>query len=163
MESAGSEDVTLCHSMEEAKAAFNKIMNKINVLGVRNEAVLVQEYLEGTEYIVDTVSCNGKHKVVAVWEYDKRPVNGGGFVYFGVHFRPVVGKIKELVDYQLKVLDALGFTHGPGHGEVKFCKGAPVLIEVGARCHGGEGFSMQLARKCAGYSQIDAVIHAMVD
>ena len=35
--------------------------------------------------------------------------------------------------------DALEIRNGPGHAEVKMCRGTPVLVEVGARCHGGEG------------------------
>ena len=48
------------------------------------QAVLVQEYLEGQEYVVDMVSRDGQHKVVvAVWVYDRRAANGAGFVCFG--------------------------------------------------------------------------------
>ena len=47
-----------------------------------SNAVLVQEWIEGVEYAVDTVSRDGEHKVTAMWKYDKRPVNGGPFVYF---------------------------------------------------------------------------------
>ncbi len=43
----------------------------------------------------------------------------------------------EIIAYQKKVVDALGIRHGPTHGEVKWCGGEPVLVEVGARCHGG--------------------------
>jgi hypothetical protein len=55
----------------------------VNSLGCVNEGVLVQEYLQGTEYVVDTVSHGGKHKVIALWEYDRRPTNGAGFVLHG--------------------------------------------------------------------------------
>lgn len=50
--------------------------------GSVSNAVLVQEWIEGVEYAVDTVSRDGEHKVTAMWRYDKRPVNGGPFVYF---------------------------------------------------------------------------------
>ena len=83
MESAGSDDVTLCHSEAAVKAAFGNIMGKVNSLGCVNEGVLVQEYLQGTEYVVDTVSLAGAHKCVALWEYDRRPTNGAGFVLHG--------------------------------------------------------------------------------
>ena len=83
MDSAGSDDVTLCTSLAEVQRAFGNIMGKINSLGIVNNAVLVQEYLEGTEYIVDMVSRDGVHKCMAVWEYDRRAVNGGGFICFG--------------------------------------------------------------------------------
>lgn len=40
----------------------------------------VQEYLQGTEYVVDSVSYDGEHRVTAFWKYDKRRANGAQFV-----------------------------------------------------------------------------------
>lgn len=51
-------------------------MRQTNKLGVVNKGALVQEYLDGEEYAVDIVSRNGVHRVCAIWEYDKRPING---------------------------------------------------------------------------------------
>eukprot|EP01036_Dinobryon_divergens_P038510 gene38510-50572_t len=63
MDSAGSDDVTLCHSIHDIQTAFGNIMGKVNGLGLINKAVLVQEFLEGQEYVVDMVSRDGVHKV----------------------------------------------------------------------------------------------------
>ena len=137
LDSAGSDDVTLCLSEDEVKQAFGNIMGKVNGLGLVNRAVLVQEYLEGQEYVIDTVSRDGEHKVVAIWAYDRRAANGAQFVCFGQRLLTMSDEhCAEIVAYQLKVLDALGIKHGPTHGEVKWHQGEPVLIEVGARCHG---------------------------
>lgn len=163
LESAGTEDVILCLSIEQAQKTFHSILGKVNSLGIENNAVLLQEYLEGDEYVVDTASRNGEHKVVAVWKYDKRRVNNAAFVYFGLSVTPAVGVVNELIEYQFKVLDALGIRNGPAHGEVKFCRGSPVLIEVGARCHGGEGAWVPIANKCFGYNQVDAAIDSYLD
>ena len=62
-QSAGSDDVFLCGSVEEVKRGFDKINGAINGLGVVNEGVLLQEFLEGKEYVVDSVSRDGRHKV----------------------------------------------------------------------------------------------------
>ena len=90
------------------------MIGKKNGLGLTNSLVLVQEYLTGTEYVVDMVSLEGVHKAVAVWEYDRRSVNGAGFVCFGQRLmctdEPIVD---ALVDYQTRVLDALGILNGP--------------------------------------------------
>src|SRR6476620_2282584 len=78
-------------------------------LGNINTGVLVQEFLSGTEYVVDTVSRDGVHKVCAVWEYDKRPINGANFVYFGMKLIPSTSPLaQQLIAYDLQVLDALG-------------------------------------------------------
>lgn len=163
LESAGSDGVTLCFSLEEAKSTFESLLGKTNGVGLVNEAVLVQEFLEGTEYVVDTVSRDGEHKVVAVWQYDKRPVNNAAFVYFCVESIPVQGLIHELIEYQYSVLDALGIKNGPGHGELKYFKDEPVLVEVGARCHGGEGTWIPIANRCVGYNQVDMFIDSYMD
>ena len=63
------------------------------------------------------------------------------------------------------MLDALEFRHGPSHMEVKLVpgSGAPCLVEVGARCHGAEGFWISVADECAGTNQARAALDAYVD
>eukprot|EP00953_Heterococcus_sp_UTEX-ZZ885_P025290 13748-Heterococcus_DN1.PRE.3 len=84
-----SGDVYLCDSADEAKTALDTIIGTplYATPGAVNEEVLVQEFLVGQEYVVDTVSCNGVHKVMAVWKYDKRPTNGAAFVYYRTQLR----------------------------------------------------------------------------
>ena len=164
MDSAGSDDVTLCRSIDEVREAFGNIMGKTNVLGLLNEAVLVQEYLEGTEYVIDMVSRDGEHKVVAIWEYDRRAVNGASFVCFGQRCLTIDDpRVKELVAYQKRVCTALGILNGPSHGEVKWFQNEPVLIEVGSRCHGAEGFWMSVADAVYGYNQVNITLDSYID
>ena len=51
------------------------------------------EYLDGAEYVVDSVSRDGEHRICAIWEYDKRNANGTNFVYFGMELRPAISKV----------------------------------------------------------------------
>lgn len=112
MDSAGSDDVTLCQSHKEVQDAFGNIMGKINGLGLVNKAVLVQEYLEGQEYVVDMVSREGVHKVAAIWAYDRRPANGAHFVCFGQRLLTIDDPhCAELVAYMKKVVTALGIRY----------------------------------------------------
>jgi biotin carboxylase len=139
-------------------------MGKVNGLGLMNNEVLVQEYLDGQEYVVDMVSRDGVHKVVALWECDKRAVNGAHFVLHG--YIPTVISSEhhdQLVAYQKKVLTALGILNGPSHGELKWCHGEPVLVEVGARCHGGEGTWVDVANNVYGYNQVSAAATVYLD
>ena len=161
LDSAGSDDVTLCLSMEDVKAAFGNIMGKVNGLGLVNRNLLVQEFLEGQEYVVDSVSRDGVHKVVAIWAYDRRAANGASFVCFGQRLLTSNDEhCDQLIAYMKKVLDALGIKNGPSHGEVKWCKGEPVLVEVGARCHGGDGLWVNMASECFGTNQAEAAMFA---
>ena len=161
IQSAGSDDVFKCTSVEEVRAAFDKINGAMNGLGLMNEGVLVQEFLDGTEYVIDSVSRDGVHKVTAIWEYDKRSVNGANFVYFGMSLRAAGGELEQqLIEYSDSVLDALGIVNGPGHMEVKLCRDGPCLVEVGSRCHGGEGSWVPVADECVGYNQIGVTLDA---
>jgi biotin carboxylase len=168
LDSCGSDGVYLCTSKEETKAACEAIVGHCNATGSFNAEVLIQEYLSGTEYVVDTVSRDGVHKVVAVWEYDKRPVNGAPFVYFGMRLLDSQCAVsQQLISYMAAsggVLDALGFLNGPGHAEVKFEADGPCLVEVGARCHGWSGTWMSLVSQCLGpHNQVDATLDAYLD
>ncbi|CAI5720303.1 unnamed protein product [Peronospora destructor] len=163
LESAGTKDVVLCLSLGEAKQTFDGILGKTNGLGLQNDAVLLQEYLEGEEYVVDTISHNGEHKVTAIWKYDKRCVNDAASVYFGLSLVPAEGVVNEVIDYQLQVLDVLGMWNGPAHGEVKLCRGSPVLIEIDTRYHGGECAWAPLANICVGYNQVTAAVDSVLD
>ena len=137
------------------------------MFGNYNEKVLIQEFLEGNEYVIDSVSVNGQHKCVAIWEYDKRPANGGQFVYFGMRLFETENGIKEskLVEYTHKVLDSLGINNGPSHAEVMWLQeeDQPCLVEVGARPHGGEGTFVELAQPAVGYTQLSVMIDALED
>jgi len=172
LESAGSDGVTKCETVGQVKRAVERLVGSVNGLGQVNEGVLVQEFLQGTEYVVDSVSRNGVHKVVAIWVYDRRPTNGASFV---LHGQALLGSadpvVAPLVAYAETVLDALHLEHGPAHMEVKLCppdlkqpdRLTPCLVEVGARCHGAEGFWISIAKECCRDDQATAALDAYLD
>jgi len=163
-DSAGSDDVTLCHSPEQVQRAYGNIMGKTNGLGLVNEGVLVQEFLEGLEYVVDSVSRDGQHNIAALWVYDRRPANGADFVAHGQFLLHADDeRCHEIVAYTKTVLDALGILNGPAHAEVKWHQGQPVLVEVGSRCHGGDGLWLDLEDECWGYNQATCAVDAYTD
>ena len=60
------DSVMLCESLESAVSAFRKIYGQFNLLSQVNEAVLCMEIVEGTEYVIDSVSRNGECKVISI-------------------------------------------------------------------------------------------------
>jgi hypothetical protein len=165
VESAGSEGVKLCRSVEEAKSHFKTLMGAQLKVGSSGAAVLVQEYLRGKEYVVDNVSRDGVHKTTMVWVYDKRPCNGADFVYYGLVPVPSDSEVAKIcIDYTRGVLDALGIKNGPSHGEVMMTPNGPCLVEMNCRAHGGDGVWAPLGRALTGgYSQVDASVDAFID
>jgi len=141
------------------------VLGKVNALGVVNDAVLVQEFLAGTEYIVDFVSRDGVHKCMAVWQYDKRPANGGSFVYFGQRPLSVESAVaRELISYVSGVVEALGIRNGATHSEVIVdANGSPCLVECNCRSQGGNGEWVPVIQPLVGYSQVTALLDAFLD
>lgn len=117
--------------------------------------VLIQEYLVGTEYIVNTVLCNGVPKTTAMFKYDKRPYNGAPFVCFSKELVLVSDEnCEEILDYTEKVLEVLGFQNGAIHAEIMYTSRGPVLVEMNCRLHGGNAAWVHPANMCMGYDQL---------
>jgi len=141
--SSGSDGVFFCKDVEDIKAAHAEVIGRMNPGGRRNTEIVLQEFLKGTEYIVDTCSHAGKHLCVAVWVYTKRkgtPWNPNCIVSEGNTLLEPSGVIQDaLVSYVFKVLNAVGLHYGPCHTEVMLTPRGPILVEVNARLHGLQG------------------------
>ncbi|GAA2343144.1 ATP-grasp domain-containing protein [Dactylosporangium salmoneum] len=155
--SAATDDVHLIRPGEDWHPVFDRILGKINYGGLRNEAVLVQEYAEGTEFLIDTYSVDGRHGLVDVCRYAKARRDDRIGIYERVQFlAPDDPDVEEIRPYVFAVLDALGVRNGCGHSEVMLTKHGPRLMEVGARPAGG-GHQM-ITRMATGDSQIARTI-----
>jgi len=163
MSSASTEGVTFCSTEEEILAAFRELIGTTNHLGDKNTEVLAEERLTGTEFGVNTVSWNGKHRLAELWQYKKVKVEGVGNVYdcTRLHDWPE-GQMMELVRYALSVLDALGIRYGAAHTEIMLTEKGPLLIESGARIMGGT-IPPDLIVSCAGQCQVDLMVAAYSD
>lgn len=123
----------------------------------------MQELLDGDEWAVDIVSRDGRHKVVALWRYDKGPANGAPFVYFCDELMPVAGpRERAICAYAGSALDALGWRWGPAHLEVRDGARGPVLVEANAGRFNGVDF-LPLTSRCLGCSFYGAAIDAFCD
>lgn len=137
---ASTQDVSFYSNIDALKEAVNHInWSKINATGSANDEFIVQEFIEGQEYVVDLVSFGkGNYIVSAISKYKKGLHNGSSFVYERLDIIDPNDAIStSLVTYAKKVSEALDFSCGPIHMEIMLTKDGPVLIEVGARLHGG--------------------------
>lgn len=136
LEGMGSDQVYFCNSSESAAATAKKILGKPNIFGDINNSVLIQEFVIGEEFMVDTVSVQGKHKVIALWTSclgnNERPQPLYANALDESHFL-----YKSLKHYISNILDCLGVQNGPAHTEVKVNDhGEYSLIELNPRFHG---------------------------
>lgn len=124
--SAGNDGIFFCDDTDQVRAAFGKLHGTHSVLGQENQAVLAQEYLVGSEYIVNTVSLHGRHHVTDIWKMHHLSANGVRDLPAGAELMPRHGTDQEaLVEHTLLVLDALGIRNGPAHTELKLTPKGP--------------------------------------
>lgn len=161
LDGAGSECVRFCHSIKEIKEAFSNILGKKNNMGRLNHAVLAQEFLNGDEYVVDTVSCNGRHAVCAIFKYTKIKQNNC-FIYENEILLSSTGSPSDVLScYGHSVLDALRVQYGPTHMEIMLTKADPCLVELNARLDGDK--TPALVQQCTGYGQVKLSADSYLD
>lgn len=155
--SASTDGVVKVASGKGWREAFDAQIGRPNRLGLFNDVLVVQEYVTGIEYVVDTFSYEGIHTVTDVCRYHK--VDNGPYmaVYDSMEWlAPTDSEIDVAVEYAKGVLDAVGLRFGAAHIELMFTADGPRLIEIGARPHGGG--QPQFCRVATGDSQIDRTV-----
>jgi hypothetical protein len=135
---AGGDDVNIVGEGGDWKARFHHILGTTNKMGIGNDEVLVQEFAEGTEYLVDTYSVDGQHTLVDVCRYTKISRGDEIGIYRAIDFLAEDDpEVVALWPYTQQVLDAVGIRTGCGHAEIMMTPAGPRLIEVAARPSGG--------------------------
>ncbi|MEU8779825.1 MFS transporter [Streptomyces sp. NPDC048606] len=162
LRSSGNDHVFFCDTPEESAAAYRRTVGTVNVFSERNTGVVAQEYLRGTEYMVNTVSRDGHHRICEIWRTTRLAVNGVSDLLDGIYLMARRGEVQDaLAAYCERVLDALDIRQGPAHLELKLTDDGPRLVEVGARLSGGRLPSH--AQLAIGESQLDWTVRACLD
>jgi biotin carboxylase len=162
LSSWSTDGVRICRTAQEVRDSCDEVLGKQARDGTVNESVLVQEFLEGTEYIVNTVSVDGVHKVSDVWKSLKTDGPHGSPVYDYLEPVPRADPdCERVVAYAKQVVTALGIAQGAGHSEVMLTSSGPVLIEVGARLMGST--VPWIAAEHSGTSQLHLLALSLTD
>ncbi|MBM3116247.1 ATP-grasp domain-containing protein [Jeongeupia naejangsanensis] len=137
--SASTDGVRFAHGRDGARRALrDSAWQQINDLGEINQGFVVQPFVEGPEYVVDLVAHAGGYTVASVCVYEKIESNGSRFVYAGLEvLDPRDPEYAPLLDYARQAAAALKLQLGPLHMELIWSDEGPVMIEAGARMHGG--------------------------
>ena len=152
----GTEFVFMLRQEDDLTEYVNTIITQQNSLGLRNTRVLVQEFVPGREFMVDTASFDGKHTYTGISEVEKRLLSPYAPFYTRIRITNLDNTlIRQLVDYSYKVLDALGVRYGASHLEIKSVGSSLFLIECNCRSNGRQ-FPL-LTKTCYGTSQVDSL------
>ncbi|MBO6110555.1 MAG: ATP-grasp domain-containing protein [Methanobrevibacter sp.] len=126
--------VRICLNKQEMIDSLKEIFNKNNAYGDENTELLVQERINGEEYIVNTTSCEGIPRLISMWKYEKIKTSEGAIVYDTINSVNSLNLGEaEMVEYAYDVVRAIGIEYGPVHGEYMIDDKGPVLIEVNCR------------------------------
>lgn len=158
--SAGTDGVQICRTPAERDLAINHILTHTNVYGLKNTGVVIQEYLPGDEYMINTVSADGHHAAIEVWRSVKRLVDSNPVYDYQILENPNDPKIKGIIAYVFAVLTTLGVKWGAGHTEVIVTPNGPLLLETATRMPGGVDPSLGLST--LGTSFIDEVVESYI-
>jgi len=163
LDSASTDHVTVCHNEADVIRSFHGILTSCNLAGHRNEQVLIQSYLDGMEYVVNTVSRDGRHYICDILESRKRTLNGSELIYDYYRLMPPKGEIQDALSaYIVKVLDCLGIRYGGGHAEIRMTRNGPALVEIGARGMGPLKSTTTMAAG-TGHDMADLIVDVLDD
>ncbi|GAB3513070.1 ATP-grasp domain-containing protein [Phytohabitans suffuscus] len=128
---AGSRGVFLWQS-DEDRATWFEILDAYGYPG----PFLVEEYLRGPEYSVETLSVDGVHQVVGITQKFLGPPPL--FVEVGhLHPAPLPAERRDAIEeLTVAFLDACGYRFGPAHTEVIWTPGGPRIVESQPRLGG---------------------------
>ncbi|MEV0230707.1 ATP-grasp domain-containing protein [Nonomuraea sp. NPDC050786] len=139
VDGSGSEHVRLCATEEEVRAHAGEVLSvRTNVRGQPSAgAILLEEYLEGPEYSVETFHIRGEPTCVGVVA---KSVTGHPYFVESGHVYPAPLDPLEgeaLVAAAQAALAAAGVREGPTHTEVKLLPGGVAIVEINPRLAGG--------------------------
>ncbi|HWZ44529.1 MAG TPA: glycosyltransferase [Candidatus Saccharimonadales bacterium] len=188
-QSLASDDVRICRSAADIADAFHAVVGRRNIAGVMNDGLIVQELMNATQYVVDTVSYRGEHYLSGIWRYGRPewapdvlraltgdgpwPASAGKLNWASLRYGAISSVSKQILpgegevagalfDYAARVLDALGIQFGPAHLELMWTSQGLRLVEVGARVHGAPQ-THAMNRICTGASQVEQTLDIFLD
>lgn len=125
-----------------------------------NHPILIENYIQGREFSVETLSYNRIHHVIQIT--DKVTSGYPHFVELEHHQPAVFGieKKNEIESIVCRILDSVDFVNGPSHIEMKINdSGDLFLIEVNPR-GGGDHIADTLVKLSTGYDYMRGIICA---
>ncbi len=150
---SGSIGVRLCYNEEEVHKHGQFLLKE-------NKSILIQEYIEGDEYSVETLSFNNQTKIIGITK--KHLSNPPYFLEIGHDFPAIVSKtintkIEELI---LNTFIKVGLIFGPAHTEIRIKNNTPYIIEINPRLAGG--MIPELIKQAKGIDLLDTTLDLLI-
>ena len=151
-----------CDNLAALLEGFHHICNTPDIYGEQADHCVLEEYLSGKEYVVDTFSDGKSVHVTDIWVYEKISSDTFKNIYYNVISLPLSDPtLKPLIDYSIRVAKIFGIERGAAHIELKDdpIRG-PTLIEMGARLAGAR--IPEMVKKYSNFDPYQASIEVFV-
>lgn len=155
---SGSRGVTKVYENRDVKNAIACALDQSI-----EKKVIIEEYIEGKEVSVETISWHGKHYILAIT--DKVTTGAPHFVELEHHQPANISELilKNIEVQVIRALNALKIEYGAGHAEFKILEnGEVVAVEVASRM-GGDFIGSHLVPLSTGYDYIKGVINVALN
>ena len=153
VDSGGSQGVTMVTHDEELKQAYERSLEYS-----RSGKVIIEQFIDGREFSVEYLSCNGKHYNIQITD---KVTSGPPYFIELQHHQPAKisselrNRICTIVE---KALTALCVENSPSHTEIKLNSNNELfIIETGARMGGGY-ITSDLVRLSTGYDMVKGTL-----
>lgn len=156
IDSSASRGVTIVNDVNELRKSIDYAFEFS-----KSDKVLVEQFIDGREFSVETFTQDGITTVIAITE--KHLLDNGYFVE-NTHVEPatVTGEEEELIKTEVtKAISAVGLNNAPSHTEVKLWGGNVYVIEMACRL-GGDYITSDLVPLSTGVDMSENLIRLSV-
>lgn len=158
VDSSASRGVQKVENVEELKSAIQDADNNSH-----SHTVIIEEFIEGQEFSVESFSQNGETHIIAITQKQTIGEDYGCFVE-DTHIEPAMisDDVKHLIEAEvLAATKALGSNNCPNHTEVKVNADCAFIIESACRL-GGDYITSDLVPLSTGVNMMENLIHVSI-
>lgn len=155
VDSSASRGVTLVKNKDELQSAYKEALNFSH-----SKNTIVEEFIEGREFSVETLTQNNKTHIIAITEKITAGKNIGRFVE-DTHIEPakLTGVEEDCIrNIVLDSISAIGLNNCPSHTEVMLSDKGCFIVEIACRL-GGDYITSDLVPLSTGVDMLENLIN----
>lgn len=153
-DSSAGRGISMVKNKKELIEAYKESLTKTS-----NGIVIIEEYVEGKQFSVETISYNGKHQIVAITE---EFTSGPPFFLEVEHLVPArLSKkmFQKIKNFSFNVLNCFDILYGASHIEIKVLNDDIFIIEIASRMG---GLRDELIEISTGIDYLELIVNASI-
>jgi len=159
IDSSASRGVKKVNSKEELKKEFEISLSYSNA-----KKIIIEEFIEGKEFSVESLTYNGETDIIAITEKNKIGEDKGYFVEYSHKIPANITKHESKLIKQttIDIIKAINLNNSSSHTEIIISNDKAYLVEIGARL-GGDFIASDLVYLSKGVDMLKNIIKMSVN